>query len=35
MPRIKVTEDGPYVVRDAQQIIRLSDGKSYEASRTS
>ncbi len=31
MPRIKVTEDGPYVVRDAQQIIRLSDGKSYEA----
>ncbi len=31
MPRIKVTENGPYVVDDAQQIIRLSDGKSYEA----
>lgn len=33
MPRIKVTEDGPYLVSEVQQIIRLSDGKSYEATR--
>ena len=31
MPKIRVTEDGPYVVSDAHRITRLSDGKSYEA----
>ena len=31
MPKIKVTDNGPYVVSDAHQITRLSDGKSYEA----
>ena len=31
MPKIKVTDDGPYVISDAHQITRLSDGKPYEA----
>ena len=31
VPKIMVTEDGPYLVSDAQQIVRLSDGKSYDA----